>query len=560
MKWKIVVMNALMMIGLLTPLCLQAQSAYVSFDREYYHLLDRLEIRNGQMVPELSLNTKPLRRDRLVEFLDSVNVPTSSRVDAFNRQYLRQDNWEFSQDSTLSKKSLWKTIYQRPSDFYYFRNKDFDVHINPVIYFRGGTESAAEEMNFRNTRGIEIRGSIDRKVGFYTYLSSNEAIFPSWIEDYIDDHGAVPGQGFWKPYGDHGYSYFAARGYLTFQVSKHIAAQVGHDRNFIGNGYRSMILSDFSNPYMFLKLDVNIWKLQYTSIWAQMTADVFLNARNRPEDGRYPQKWFSLHRLSANIGKRLNIGVFESVMASQADWSYFNPVIFYRWAEHQLGTPDKVMLGTDFKWNMNRNMQWYGQFALDEFVFGEFFGIDGKNSKRNKHAIQLGYKYIDMFKVSNLDLQVEYNQVRPYTFQEKFEHQSYTNYLTPITHPLGANFRELIAVLKYQPLPKLSFDFTGVYHLYGEDPNEDTNRGGDILKNRLEGNDDFGLYGHKIGQGIKNELFMGTFTATYMLKHNLFVDLGHSYRRNKIEEAETTSTQMTSVALRLNIARERYNY
>src|SRR5690606_3932158 len=120
---------------------------------------------------------------------------------------------------------------------------------------------------------------------------------------------------------------------------------------------------------------------------------------------------------SIDLGKKLNVALFESAMASHFDWNYLNPVIFYRWVEHQLGTPDKVMLGTDFKWAVFPSMQLYGQFALDEFVFREFFEIDGKKSSRNKHGLQLGYKYINFLDISNLDLQLEYNQVRPYTYQ-----------------------------------------------------------------------------------------------------------------------------------------------
>lgn len=79
-----------------------------------------------------------------------------------------------------------------------------------------------------------------------------------------------------------------------------------------------------------------------------MTADALYN-RGRPTDGRYPQKWFSLHRLGFDVGKKLNLGIFESVMADQANFNYFNPIIFFRWVEQNLGTPDKVILGTDFK-------------------------------------------------------------------------------------------------------------------------------------------------------------------------------------------------------------------
>src|SRR5690606_34138738 len=145
------------------------------------------------------------------------------------------------------------------------------------------------------------------------------------------------------------------------------------------------------------------------------------------------------------------------------------------WVEHQLGTPDKVMLGTDFKWAVFPSMQLYGQFALDEFVFRGFFEIDGKKSSRNKHGLQLGYKYINFMDISNLDLQLEYNQVRPYTYEEKFDYQSFSNYRTPLTHPRGANFQEVVALIRYQPLPRLNLTATGMYQRYGTDPDENSN-------------------------------------------------------------------------------------
>ncbi|GAB3651855.1 hypothetical protein GCM10028791_21060 [Echinicola sediminis] len=544
------------------PLWGQAQSAYINYNRDYYHLLDRYQVLQGEHLKEFHTVVKPYRRDDVGKLLEKIVPENQGRVDAFNFNYLKNDNWEFVEESTdFSKAPLWKGIYKRPSDFYHHRNEVVDVHVNPVIYFRGGKESSEEEFNFRNTRGVAVRGSIDRKVGFYTFLSTNEVLFPSWTGRYARKNGAVPGQGFWKPYGDNGYSYFSATGYVTAQVSKHISVQMGHDRNFIGEGYRSMVLSDFSNAYMFFKVNTRVWKLQYTNLWAQMNADVFLDARGRPTDGRYPKKWYSMHRLGIDLGKRFNLGVYESVMSNKADWSYYNPVIFYRWVEHQLGTPDQVLLGTDFKWNFINGMQLYGQFTLDEFVFGEFFGVDGENSKRNKHGMQLGYKYINVFGVPNLDLQLEYNQARPYTYQEKEEYQAYTSYRTPLAHPMGANFREAISVLRYQPIPKLSLNFTGVYHYYGADPDEATNYGGDLLKNRLEGTEGMGLFGHTIGQGVENRVLLGNVTATYMLKHNLFLDVGHSYRRRTAQDLDAAeTTQYSQLSLRLNISREEFNY
>ena len=544
-----------------------AQGAYVPFNRDYYHLLERYEIKNGNNNPSFHTGFKPYRRDHVAAFLDTLSEAEISRskADRFNLTYLSNDNWEFiSGETENSKKPFLKHLYAKPSDFYHYRDSVVDIHINPVLYLSAGFEPGFDDMRIRNSRGIEIRGSIDRKVAFYTFLTSTQTIFPSWVKDYAEQSGAVPGEGFWKRYNDSGYGFFSARAHLSFNVTRHIEAQFGHDRNFVGEGYRSMILSDFSNPYLFFKLNTKIWRFQLTNLWAQQTADIFFDNQGRPTDKiRYPKKWFSMHRLGINLGKNFNIGVFESVVSDQFDWNYLNPIIFYRWVEHQGGSPDKLMLGTDFKWNLTRGMQLYGQFGLNEFVFTEFFELEGKNSSRNKHGIQVGYKYIDVLKISNLDLQLEYNQARPYTYQEKREFQSFSNYRTPLTHPLGANFKEAIGILRYQPgfMPRLFATFTGMYQFYGDDPSADVNFGKDVLKNRTVTNTGKGLYGHYIGQGVENTVIMANLNLSYMVKQNVFLDLSHSYRKRTAEDLTIPeSTNFTQFSIRVNMVRNDFNF
>lgn len=537
------------------------QGVYVNYNRDYYHLLERYEIRKGALTPAFQTGFKPYRRDHVGSYLSELKADSLSynQVDWFNLSYLSQDNWEFTvNEAPESNRKFIGSLYRTPSDFFYHRDEVFDIHINPVLYFHAGRESGESELRFRNTRGVEVRGSVDRKIGFYTYLSMTDLRFPTWVRNYAETYGAVPGEGFWKRYGITGYNYFSAVGYITFQATKHVEFQMGQDRNFVGEGYRSMILSDFSNPYVFLKINTKIWKLNLTNLWSQMNADVIYSG-GVPTDARYPKKWFSFHRLSANLGKRLNVGIFESVMASEADWNYFSPLIFYRWVEHQLGTPDNVLMGTDMKWNLGKGVQLYGQFALNEFVFNEFFGIDGKQSSRNKYGLQAGIKSIDLLAIPNLDLQLEYNHARPYTYQEKFPHQSYSNYRTPLTHPLGANFREGVGILRYQPMPRFNLQSVLLYQYFGDDPDESSNFGGNVLKNRTQNNTT--LFGNYIGQGVATTVTMASLHASYMLKHNLFVDLGYTLRNQKVTDKDWSErTQFLQASLRLNIARFDYQY
>ena len=539
-----------------------AQGSYIPYERDYYHRIERYEILQGQNNPFFQTGFKPYRRDIVAKYLDSlVNDPIiQSSSDRFNLAFLAQDNWEFvNQETPESKNPFLKKIYRRPGDFAHYYSDDFDIHLSPVLYISGGMESENDQNPAQLSRGIVVRGAIDKKVSFFTYMTTSEVFFPSWVKNYAAYNGAVPGEGFWKEYNADGYSYFSARGHVNFHLTKSIQAQVGHDRNFVGEGYRSFLLSDFSNPYMFVKLNTKVWKFQVTNLWTQMTADVLYN-RGRPTDGRYPQKYFSMHRLGFNVGKKLNLGFFESVMTDKVNFNYFNPIVFFRWVEQQLGTPDKVMLGMDGKWNFYPGMQLYGQFALDEFVFNEFFGIDGKGSKRNKYGVQAGYKFINAFEISNLDMQLEFNSARPYTFQEKFDYQSFSNWRTPLTHPLGANFKEFLGIVRFQPIPKLNISLLGMYQLYGDDPDQNTNWGGDVLKNRLNGSPT-GLFGNTTGQGIENTVVQSNLVASYMLKHNFFIDASHTFRRRTAQDLNAPeNSQFLQLGIRWNFIRPDFNF
>jgi hypothetical protein len=78
-----------------------------------------------------------------------------------------------------------------------------------------------------------------------------------------------------------------------------------------------------------------------------------------------------------------------------------------------------------------------------------------RGSWENKQGAQLGLKYINVLGIKNADLQIEGNIVRPYTYTNIDSATGFTNYNQPMAHPLGANFREVLAVLKLQPWPKV---------------------------------------------------------------------------------------------------------
>ncbi|WP_020526653.1 hypothetical protein [Flexithrix dorotheae] len=545
----------------LSILC-YSQSANIPLNQDYYHLIDRYEIKQKRFSKSFETAIKPFNRKGVAVFLDSLPVEVfnnGSSSDKFNLEYLLNDNWDWTtNENNESKKRFLKALYKKKSDFYAVDEKDFNLHVNPVIYVSMGSDKDLDKLTYTNTRGVDIRGSIGKKLGFYTFLADNQIRFPSYVNNEISKRGAIPGEGFWKPFGENETDFFTARGYIQFSAIKDIIGiQFGHDKNFIGNGYRSLVLSDYSNNYLFLKLNTRIWKINYTNIFSSMMA-AGQRADNGPQQP-FPKKYNAFHRLGINITDNFNIGLFENVtfgvqdsLGNQFDVNYLNPIIFYRAVEHDTGDYGNAFVGLDYKWNLWHSIQWYGQFVLDELIVSELFSNSGWWG--NKFGVQTGIKYIDVAKIKNLDLQAELNLVRPYTFthygDEKYS--NYQHYDQALAHPLGANFYELIGIIRYQPFPKLSLTAKGIYVKIGKD-RQGENWGHNIFLNydtRMQ------EYNNKIGQGLDTRILFVDFTLSYQFKHNFFIDLKNVIRKETINEEPglNTNTNFINMSLRWNIA------
>ena len=537
---------------------LQAQNTFIPYNRDYYSLIDRFQIKFGNKENRLQTTLKPLRRTELSSFLLGMNgnYDSLSAQDKFNYEFLMNDNW-FNTKSKFNDnpKSWWDLMYDRKSDFYVYQTKDFVLRINPAMTFAVGKDGDEDQILYTNTRGAEIQGEIDGKVGFYSILTTTQARFPDYVYDFIRDKRAFPYEGFWKDGAGNSrtWDFFHARGYLTFNATKSINIQAGHDKHFMGNGFRSLMLSDFSSPMLFGKITTQLGPIKYTNLFAQLTEDIMFAGQN-PGDGKYPKKFLASHRIDVSILHNLEIGLFEAVVADSSNINYFNPIIFYRSVEQNQGSPDNTLVGMDFKLNLKKKYQIYGQFVFDEFVISE---LRSGGSWRNKFGVQLGGKYINAFNVPNLDLQAEVNIARPYFYAYERPALSYSNYRNPLAHPMGANLKEIVLVGKYQPIPKLFVTGKIIRTQYGEDQNG-INYGGWVLSDT----DDRVREGDfKIGQGVATTNTYLELSGSYMLLHNVFLDWKNILRKKESEIADRSSnTFITMLSLRWNLPQREHEF
>ncbi len=555
------------------------QSPTITLNRDYYHLLDRYEILQQNAPAGFLSSAKPYARLEVAAFADSLLASGNftSRQDQFNLMYLLNDNWEFAnQEDNLSKKPFLKRFYKNKTDLWSIDDKDAVIRVNPIYYAMIGQDDNVDKNPFLHYRGAEVRTVIGKKLAIQGAITESQSRYPLFTEQYIAQRGAIPGQGFYKALNpddptSKGKDFFNARASVIFKPFEFMQMQFGHDRHFIGNGYRSLILSDFAANYTFLRINTRFWKVNYTNIFAEMIADNQKVTGGGGSGDPYPKKYMAFHHLGIDLAPNFNIGIFESVMFARDslggggfDWGYLNPVVFYRAIEHHLGDPDNVIIGFDFKWNLWKRFQLYGQVVIDEFVAKE---VAARNQWwGNKQALQLGGKYINVAGINNLDLQVELNVVRPFTYThyQNPEYSNYQHYDQPLAHPLGANFYELIGIWRYQPIPRLNLTLKTFYSKKGED-DATHNYGGDIFKDYLtRGNsldENPQEYGFKLAGGVQATRLFVDFTASYQLRHNFFIDLRHIYRNYQSDNAALDfTTNFSSIAFRLNIAQELHEY
>lgn len=405
------------------------------------------------------------------------------------------------------------------------QGNDYWFTVDPIFDLQVGSDSEANNGTWNNTRGVFVQGGLGKKLSFSASVYESQGRFADYYNQYAESLGkpnsdtevaVIPGRGIAKRFKSNSYDYPVAEGYLSYAPSKHLNIQFGHGKNFIGDGYRSLLQSDVTNPYTYLKLNTSFWKIKYTNTWMWLR-DI------RPEvevDGAFLTKYMANHYLSWNVSKRLNIGLFESVMWVDVngrgfDINYLNPVIFYRAIEFESGQDaGNAILGASAKYKWNNKVNLYGQFILDEFSLGDIKA--GDKSWRNKYGYQLGVKYFDAFKVDNLMLQAEYNQVRPYTYSHNSVVLNYAHANQPMAHLWGANFKELVLIGRYN-YKRWFADAKFIIGQRGFDFNDGEDNffyGGDIYRSEEDRPFETGV---KIGQGNKTNSFMTELQAGYLV-------------------------------------------
>ena len=510
--------------------------------------------------PQKIKNQDGDRFKSLIHMIDSSKLSTIEKADL---QDLYAYYWSFFSPSENTRRGA----FFKSGRIFSFQNQNVSLQIDPLIYFGLGRDEQSSTTPFRNTRGISISGDVDKKVFFRTSIYENQVSFLPHIERRIDERNAIPGQGFYKKYnsrlfdGINGWDFLNAEGVLTYKPSEHFRASLGHGSFFIGRGYSSLILSDYADNFFFVELNTSIGRFNYRNIFAELAP--IGSTINQVGDPLAPKKYMAAHLLSFAFSHRLEVSLFESVIFGREnhfEFQYLNPLILYRVVEQKVDSPDNVLLGLDVNYRIGDKTLVYGQLLIDELKISEILKNNGWWG--NKVGYQLGVKHYNLFDIERLNIQIEYNSVRPYTYSHRASEgldyvvASYSHYNQELAHPLGANFREIILLGNYRFSPKWSLSAKFIKANVGKSKSLNVGQN-TILPNDTRVND----FSNKIGQGENTEVINLSSTLTYKIYHQYYADLLFAYR-NEYSESETFNIKSIyfGVSFRVNMSHQKLDY
>ena len=372
--------------------------------------------------------------------------------------------------------------------------------------------------------GASFSSNVKNKITFISYFDYLVGNYNALTNEYQDSLLVSPGFGTGK-------SRFQYN--LNYCFNKFITADFGKGKHFIGNGYRSLLLSAEHSPYPYLKLTTEFGKVKYYNLYT-----TFLDMQNPIQDRK---KHASIHFLDFQFTSYLNIGIFEGVVWQAKDKNYnrgydaeyLNPIIFYRPVEFSKHSPDNVLMGASFNAQL-KTVTLYGQILLDDLNISRQKDRDENFSGgffQNKFAYQLGVK----MSFNGVNTLLEYNQAQPYTYAHKEPMQSYTHMNQSLAHPLGANFKEVIALASYGKgkwkfsaklaLAKVGLDSLGTH--YGQN----------IFASDFEAQGEGGQYsyGNFNGQGVVTHINSLYTEVNYSLRwFDVFGSVFYKYKKSDL--------------------------
>ena len=303
------------------------------------------------------------------------------------------------------------------TNFITAEKNDCSININPLFIFEARKMKGDDTSSLftRNTRGIEAFGKLGGHIAYYTSFYENQGGFFAYEKEYIEKYDVIPGQGHGKEFKETQLDWAWVTGQIYVYANRNLEFVLGHGKNFIGHGYRSIILSDQAFNYPYVRSQVTLFdrKLFFNSIWAQ--------TQSWNHDSDFVSNNHTFHNAVYNV-----LGWNPQVLRG-VNLSLIHGIA---WKKSQKSN----FLAADLRVSPFRELNIYAQTRYDK-----------DNNPDKKFGYQAGFEIFDVFELSKIyyfrnvlkwHIQAEYNS-NPLTGLNPLQDQcSFSHYSEPLQFSL----------------------------------------------------------------------------------------------------------------------------
>ncbi len=495
--------------------------------RSYHRIFIALGVVLSALISFAQQNDIPLNRDIYYD-IDRNGAAKSSTVHMGIRPIIQSradltNVMGFRPDSTPQYYWITEKLFQK--HLIQVEEGGFKLAIDPAFHFELGHDyregSGWSDNNWmeHNGRGFHLAADLGPTVSFQSSFYENQAVLPGYLYYYSQAQGVVPGQGRIKNFESRGLDFAWASGNVSWSPRPWLNAQLGQGRHFVGNGYRSVLLSDNTTPYPYVKFSTltNNKRFQYTAIFAKLQ---LVGEANRLPTGDAGESLFYWKRstflhFSANLGA-LQLGLFEGTMWKTIgpdgvlpfNGMQLNPVLGLNTIVNGFSGENTQLLGLDAKYKVTDKAFVYGQFALTD-------------PDQSRYAWQIGMQWFDIIR-KDLHLLAEFNQATPFAYTRSDARMSWTHDNQPLASPVGTDYSELLVRADYGIKQRFWFqgELSLVKHPYGEGMTE------------VPGGDIFGPSEQTSVNGSDRQRVFAGLNASWRMNQmtNMQITLGYSMR------------------------------
>ena len=339
----------------------RAPSFDVPLNEPVYRYLDMLPFPGR--VNDISLSNRPFTEAQVCSLLVYAEKKHLCRDTSINNFYLRQfaRNADGAPERTTPAQFNFDGCRTYAYPYFFTSFNAQDSNYSPQGFTTLGIDSIFGETEFYNKSGAGVRlySSINNFLAWFdgTVLTEYSTL-REWTKTDDPHRGAsyrsiMATRG--QPGHFMGYDDFTAYLKLPFPWCD---VKAGNDRVSWGYADSSgLLFSGAGKPFLQLKLDKAIGKLNYTFLLGKLIGDTY----------REKRVIYAKH-IAFSPWQRLSLGFSDAVISSrqEIDPIYFLPFVPFYFSQHYIGSPDNALMAFDGKLLLNSRWTAYGELFFDD--------------------------------------------------------------------------------------------------------------------------------------------------------------------------------------------------